>query len=161
DNVPKWTADAHVTLLASGGGDLWLKAVDLWWKYEKAANFVGPAKGKGTALRPKEVSGWIARARSGGPVPAIMDVFSFAVKWWAWWVDINPKWRARTAGVAIRLEKKGDGDWGSVASTGPNGMLNVLICLRWWFDALRGDEGGMGGWKEALEDVVWALERIW
>ncbi|KAJ7768419.1 hypothetical protein B0H16DRAFT_1453125 [Mycena metata] len=142
NNVPKWATDTHVTLLAGGGGDLWVKAVDLWWKYEKAASFVGPAKGKGTALRPKEVSGWIARARTGGPVPAIVDVFSFAAKWWSWW-------------------KEGEGDWASVASTGPNGMLNILICLRWWCDALGGDEGEMGGWKEALEDVVWALERIW
>ncbi|KAJ7015993.1 hypothetical protein C8F04DRAFT_919604, partial [Mycena alexandri] len=76
------------------------------------------------------------------------------------WVEINPKWRTRTAGVATRLEKEGEGDWASVASTGPNGILNILICLRWWRDALSGDEAEIGRWKEALEDVVWALERI-
>ncbi|KAJ7025062.1 hypothetical protein C8F04DRAFT_1269669 [Mycena alexandri] len=162
DNVPKWATSAHGVLLAGGGGETWLKTVDLWWVYEKRARFVGPAKGKGTALRPKEVSGWIARARSGGPVPAIADVYSFASKWWAWWVEINPKWRTRTDGVGVptRLRKEGEGDWDSVASTGPNGMLNILMCLRWWYDALKGDEGGMAGWKEAVEDVNWALERI-
>ncbi|KAJ7015982.1 hypothetical protein C8F04DRAFT_983761 [Mycena alexandri] len=148
-------------LVAGGGGDLWAKMVDLWWKYEKAAGFVGPAKGKGTALRPKEVSGWIARARSGGPVPAIVDVYAFASKWWTWWVEINPKWRTRTGGVVTRLGKEGEGDWSLMASTGPNGMLNILVCLRWWYDALKGDEGGMSEWKEAVEDVNWALERIW
>ncbi|KAJ7016741.1 hypothetical protein C8F04DRAFT_980718 [Mycena alexandri] len=159
DDVPKWATDAHVTLLAGGGGDIWVKVVELWWNYEKAARFVGPSKGKGTAKRPKEVSGWINRARTGGPSPAIIDVFSFASRWWGWWVEINPAWRIRT--VANRLEKGGEGDWDSVASTGPNGMLNVLICLRWWYDALAGDDTAMAGWKEALEDVEWALEHIW
>ncbi|KAJ7029316.1 hypothetical protein C8F04DRAFT_907643, partial [Mycena alexandri] len=159
ENIPKWAADAHVTLLAGGGGEVWTKLVNLWWDYEKAARFLGPAKGKGTAIRPKEVSGWINRARTGGPSPAIIDVYSFASRWWAWWVEINPAWRARTGGVVMkRLAKEGEGDWGSVASTGPNGMLNILICLRWWYDALGGNEGGKAGWKEALEDVVWALE---
>ncbi|KAJ7727256.1 hypothetical protein B0H16DRAFT_1331652 [Mycena metata] len=161
DNIPKWAGDAHVALLAGGGGDVWVKVVNLWWDYETKAKFVGPSKGKGTAKRPKEVSGWISRARSGGPVPAIIDVFSFAARWWAWWVEINPTWRARTGSVKTRLVKEGEGDWGSVASSGPNGMLNILICLKWWYDALAGDEGGMEGWKEAVEDVEWALSRIW
>ncbi|KAJ7019133.1 hypothetical protein C8F04DRAFT_976131 [Mycena alexandri] len=161
DNVPKWAADAHATLLTGGGGEVWAKVVTYWWDYEKAANFLGPNKGKGTGKRPKEVSGWISRARTGGPSPAIVDVCSFASRWWVWWLEINPDWRARTGGVVQRLRKDGSGDWDSVASTGPNGMLNILICLRWWYDALGGNEDGMAEWKEALEDVQWALEGIW
>ncbi|KAJ7026235.1 hypothetical protein C8F04DRAFT_1268411 [Mycena alexandri] len=160
EGVP-WASDAHVALLAGGGGESWLKIVNWWWDYETKANYTGPSKGKGTTKRPKEVSAWISRARTGGPVPAIIDVFSFASRWWVWWVEINPSWRKRTGDVVQRLSKEGDGDWASVASSGPNGMLNILICLRWWYDAVVGDEGGMAGWKEAIEDVEWALERIW
>ncbi|KAJ7018310.1 hypothetical protein C8F04DRAFT_1199093 [Mycena alexandri] len=159
-NVPKWASDAHAALLAGGGGDLWVRIVNLWWDYETKAKYVGPARGKGTGKRPKEVSAWIGRARSGGPVPAIIDVSSFASRWWTWWEEINPAWRGRTGTVAKRLVKEGDGDWASVASSGPNGMLNIVICLKWWHDALRGDAGGMAGWNEAVEDVAWALERI-
>ncbi|KAJ7038842.1 hypothetical protein C8F04DRAFT_881302, partial [Mycena alexandri] len=135
----------------------WAKVIELWWAYEKAAQFKGPSKGKGTGIRPKEVSGWISRARTGGPNPAIIDVVSFASRWWTWWVEINPAWRARTGTMVKRLAKEGNGDWDSVASTGPNGILNILICLRWWYDALNGDQGGMSRWKEALEDVEWAM----
>ncbi|KAJ7041710.1 hypothetical protein C8F04DRAFT_909540, partial [Mycena alexandri] len=156
---PVWASDARATLLAGGGGDVWAETVNIWWDHEKTANFVGASKGKGTAKRPKEVSGWIARARSGGPQPPIIDVYSFAVRWWLWWVEINPKWRVRTGTTLDRLAKEGDGAWDSVVSTGPNGMLNVLICLRWWYDALGGDEGGRAGWNEALEDVNWVLQR--
>ncbi|KAJ7723989.1 hypothetical protein B0H16DRAFT_1333762, partial [Mycena metata] len=107
--------------------------------------------------RPKEVSGWVSRARSGGPQPAIVDVFSFAARWWNWWESINPEWRVQKGN---RLLREGEGSWDSVAQTGPNGMLNVLICLRWWYDALKGDEAAMGDWKEALSDVEWALKGI-
>ncbi|KAJ7699818.1 hypothetical protein B0H16DRAFT_1245924, partial [Mycena metata] len=147
-------------LLVGGGGDSWGKVVNMWWDQEKKASFVGPGKGKGTAMRPKEVSGWISRARSGGPQPRIIDVFVFAARWWAWWLEINPQWRVQTGTTVKHLAKEGEGDWDSLASTGPNGMLNVVICLRWWRDALGGDEGGMAGWNEAVEDVKWALERI-
>ncbi|KAJ7734671.1 hypothetical protein B0H16DRAFT_1327429, partial [Mycena metata] len=114
-------------------------------------------KGKGASVRPKEVSGWVSRVRSGGPQPAIVDVFSFAARWWNWWESINPEWRVRKGN---RLLREGEGSWDSVAQTGPNGMLNVLICLRWWYDALKGDEAAMGDWKEALSDVEWALKGI-
>jgi hypothetical protein len=82
-------------------------------------------------------------------------MYTFAAGWWKWWEAINPSWCKRDAGG--RLNKEGDGDWGSIAQTGPNGMLNVLICLRWWRDALRGD---LGGWEEAPQVVEWALKGI-
>ncbi|KAJ7017202.1 hypothetical protein C8F04DRAFT_979767 [Mycena alexandri] len=155
--VQKWAADAQVNLLAGGGGEVWAKVVNMWWKREEANKFQGPAKGKGVSLRPKEVSGWVSRAHSGGPHPAIVDTISFAVRWWNWWGSINPEWQVRKGN---RLLREGEGSWDPVAQTGPNGMLNVLICLRWWYDALKGDEGAIGEWKEALSDVEWALKGI-
>ncbi|KAJ7023341.1 hypothetical protein C8F04DRAFT_1193592 [Mycena alexandri] len=133
--VPEWPADGRVTLLQGGGGDEWAGLVDLWWAYEKSGKFVGPAKGKGTAKRLKEVSGWVGRARSG-----VVDL-----------VDIHqPVW----------LAKAGEGDWKLVAQTGPNGMLNVLICLRWWYDGLKNDAPEIVKWREAVDDVQWAMKSI-
>ncbi|KAJ7029086.1 hypothetical protein C8F04DRAFT_923292, partial [Mycena alexandri] len=142
-------------LLEGGGGSVWAGIVNMWWEREKAKKFECPARGKGASIRPKEVSGWVSRARTRGPHPPIIDTFSFAVRWWKWWESINPEWRVRKEG---RLLREGEGSWDSVAQTGPNGMLNVLICLRWWYDALKGDEGAMDDWKEALADVEWALK---
>ncbi|KAJ6453228.1 hypothetical protein C8R47DRAFT_997832, partial [Mycena vitilis] len=155
DGVPKWAADARETLQAGGGGEIWKKVVDMWWMREKAAAFGGPAKGPMVKLRPKEVKGWVARARTGGPSPAIVDAYTFAASWWKWWVAINPPWRQLEGGN--RLKKEGDGDWSSLAQTGPNGMLNVLICLCWWRDILRSD---FEDWEEALADVNWVLKAI-
>ena len=44
-------------------------------------------------------------------------------------------------------------------ATGPNGHLNVLVCLRWWRNALR-DDTDVGGWDTAVADVKWALEQL-
>ncbi|KAJ7015760.1 hypothetical protein C8F04DRAFT_985006, partial [Mycena alexandri] len=89
--------------------------------------------------------------------PAVTDVYAFAAQWWVWWVSINPAWRER---VGDRLAKAGEGDWKSVAQTGPNGMLNVLICLRWWYDTLKNDASEIVKWKEAVDDVEWAMKGI-
>ncbi|KAJ7623834.1 hypothetical protein DFH06DRAFT_1008703, partial [Mycena polygramma] len=142
-------------LRTGGGGEKWEKVVELWWTRETAAAFGGPPKGAKPNLRPKEVKGWVARARTGGPSPAIVDVYSFAADWWKWWVAINPSWRQLEGGR--HLKKEGEGDWGSAAHTGPNGMLNVLVCLRWWRDVLRGE---FGDWEEALADVEWVLNEV-
>ncbi|KAJ7045337.1 hypothetical protein C8F04DRAFT_939704 [Mycena alexandri] len=121
--------------------------VETWWKHEKLASFEGPAKGLLPSRRPAQVTTWIGRGREGEPNPPIVDVYAFASTWWSWWCAINPEWRKR---VGFRMERSGEGDWGSTGATGPNGFLNVMICLRWWRDALRDD---LRGWDEAVADV--------
>ncbi|KAJ7081478.1 hypothetical protein C8R43DRAFT_909855, partial [Mycena crocata] len=104
--------------------------------------------------RPPQVGNWIGRGRTGQPVPPLTDVYAFASQWWKWWVALNPPWRKRTA-KGTRMERRGGGDWGSLIETGPNGLLSVLICLRWWKDA-----GAVGDWEEALADVDWVLHAV-
>ncbi|KAJ7164816.1 hypothetical protein C8R43DRAFT_878563 [Mycena crocata] len=145
--------------MAGGGGDAWAELVGLWWQHEKAAGFDGPKKGKNVKMRPEEVKGWVGRARQGGPSPPIGDLYAFITVWWRWWVSINPGWRARK-GTPERLERTGEGDWSCLSGeTGPNGLLNVLVCLRWWRDLLRGDLDA-AGWDDAVSDVLWVLKGL-
>ncbi|KAJ7234323.1 hypothetical protein B0H12DRAFT_1028108 [Mycena haematopus] len=131
-------------------------ATELWWKREQAVNFQGPARGAGAGVRPVEIKGWVARARIGGPSPAIRNAKDFGARFWKWWVSINPDWRVRAGGE--RLVQKGDGDWTALVSqTGPNGLLNAMICLRWWRDELTEESKE---WKEAVADVRWVLEKL-
>ncbi|KAK7018520.1 hypothetical protein R3P38DRAFT_2784329 [Favolaschia claudopus] len=148
DDGAKWEA----------GGEKWEGMVSKWWANEEAASFTGPAKGVGTKVRPKQVGAWIKRGRTGGPEPAIGDVSAFSVGWWVWWVEINPKWRKRVEGGRRLARDTTAGDWTELQSqTGPNGLLNALICLRWWKDATRGESDD---WNEALEDVSWVLDKM-
>jgi hypothetical protein len=93
---------------------------------------------------------WVQRARIG--TPEIKNVETFAKEWAAWWQDINPAWRK----TSLPMEKK-DGPWAFMDLPGPNGFLNVLICLKWWRERLQGDSEE---WKEAVNDVTWVLERM-
>ncbi|KAJ7481673.1 hypothetical protein FB451DRAFT_977322, partial [Mycena latifolia] len=156
DSVPMWVADARKALRDGEGGESWDRVVELWWAVEEKGAFQGPGKGVAAKIRPAQVGGWIQRARTGGPSPAVKDLYAFTVQWWKWWVAMNPGWRARIDG-GKRLEKGGEGEWGSVAQTGPNGLLNVLICLRWWRDELRQGDAATE-WAEAVDDVRWVLE---
>ncbi|KAK7016262.1 hypothetical protein R3P38DRAFT_3203083 [Favolaschia claudopus] len=165
DSETGWATHSREVLLKTdegeqwkAGGEKWEGVVAKWWAKEEAASFQGPAKGAGTKLRPKQVGAWIKRARTGGPQPTVSDTFGFSVVWWKWWVSINPDWRKRKDGGRRMERDTTTGDWGVLQSqTGPNGLLNVLICLRWWKDAMRMEAGD---WDEALEDVSWVLDRL-
>ncbi|KAK7057369.1 hypothetical protein R3P38DRAFT_2759634 [Favolaschia claudopus] len=160
DGVPNWASYSKSQLVCAELGELWGKVVDLWWKREVSADFDGPAKGLKTKQRPSEVKGWIQRKRVGGPQPSITDVFGFSVTWWMWWVAMNPEWRTRlNNGRRLSRADETEGDWSELrAQTGPNGLLNVLICLRWWKAAERVVE--CGDWNEAVEDVLWVLQKL-
>jgi hypothetical protein len=155
--IPHWAAEARVTLQGEGGV-VWGRVLEMWWKCEEAAQFNGPPRGQSPKNRPAQVAAWIARAREGGPKPAIVDVFAFASKWWSWWIEINPEWRRNSKNAEERLAKSVAGEWGGTVQTGANGLLNVLICLRWWRDAIRDTE--LPAWEEAVGDVHWVLESV-
>ncbi|KAJ7084773.1 hypothetical protein B0H15DRAFT_783613 [Mycena belliarum] len=131
----------------------------MWWARELAHAFEGPARGY-TDGRPAQVSYWTSRARRGKPKPEIVEAKAFADKWWAWYGKMNPEWRVETTAGPGHFERgRSDGGWDVLAYTGPNGMLNVLICLRWWRDAIDTVED-QAAWNDAVEDVAWVLEEM-
>ncbi|KAJ7030998.1 hypothetical protein C8F04DRAFT_960955 [Mycena alexandri] len=142
--------------------EIWKTLVGLWWEKEKACAFAGPSRGY-TEGRPIQVSEWVRYARKAPVKPPIDDVEAFGQKWWEWWVLMNPNWRERSSFAPRthpRLEQTAGGEeWGAVDYSGPNRILNVLICLRWWKDAM-GPNDDEEYWVEAVEDVIWALGQI-
>ncbi|KAJ7018157.1 hypothetical protein C8F04DRAFT_977733 [Mycena alexandri] len=154
--------DAKKALETGKTERVWETLVDLWWNKEQARGFVGPSRGF-TEGRPIQVAEWVRYARKAPVKPPIDDVEAFGQMWWEWWVMMNPNWRAHTSfekRTHPRLEQTAGGEeWGAVDFSGPNGILNVLICLRWWRDAM-GPEDDEDYWIEAVEDVIWALETI-
>lgn len=107
-------------------------------------------KGHSAKLRPAQVGAWVQRARIG--TPEIKDVAVFGREFWTWWQDINPVWRK----ISLPMEKK-DGSWACMDLPGPNGFLNVLMCLWWWRNKM---EEPSQDWREAVEDVTWVLRRM-
>ena len=79
------------------------------------------------------------------------DSESFAPSWWKWWDGLNPEWRPRKDGRPVQ---GGTGDWSSMLKPGPNGFLTIIGSLA----ALRAVS--IDGWRAALSDVEWVLERV-
>ncbi|KAJ6451813.1 hypothetical protein C8R47DRAFT_916658, partial [Mycena vitilis] len=98
--------------------------------------------------RPKEVKDWVGRARHY--TPTIADADAFGEVWWDWWVDINPSWR----GKRRPMNRFEGSSWSCMDYPGQNGFLNILMCLKWWRDAMETESRD---WKDAIEDVTWAL----
>lgn len=101
-------------------------------------------------LRPVQVGAWAQRARSG--ILDIRDIEAFGKTWTEWWRDINPLWR-KAATPMLRT----DGDWASLDLLGPNGFLNILICLKWWRERLEQESPA---WRNRVEDMLWVLKRM-
>ncbi|KAJ7753700.1 hypothetical protein B0H14DRAFT_3512712 [Mycena olivaceomarginata] len=80
---------------------------------EEAWNFASSTKSLPTTLRPKAVGVWVKNARKG--VPKIGLSGEMEDQWWAWWKGINPSWRC----------------------PGQNGLLNVVITLKWWHGSME------------------------
>jgi hypothetical protein len=117
---------------------------------------MGMLKGKSLSPkgRPRAVAWWIQRARKG--TPPITGVEEFAEQWHEWWRVLNPEWRVGDKG---KMCWEGGSDWGVLKVSGVNGLLSVLMCLRWWKGALTAGAGD-SGWRDAVDDVTWVLQQL-
>ncbi|KAJ7767597.1 hypothetical protein B0H14DRAFT_2402747 [Mycena olivaceomarginata] len=167
--APKeWVLKAKALLEEKAFDGPWPRLVEQWYRREESKSFVSPVsflharyregkltvtgqpKGHPAKLRPAQVGAWVQRARQR--TLDIQDVEAFGKTWTDWWRDINPPWRK-----AITPMPRTDGDWVLLDLPGPNGFLNVLVCLKWWRERLEQESPV---WREGVEDVLWVLERM-
>ncbi|KAJ7923568.1 hypothetical protein B0H13DRAFT_1602476, partial [Mycena leptocephala] len=153
--APKeWVVKAKKSLEEDDMGPKWVELVGEWYRREEGKGFISPVSSISlTSARTfllTSVGAWVQRARIG--TPEIKDVAVFGREFWTWWQDINPVWRK----ISLPMEKK-DGSWACMDLPGPNGFLNVLMCLWWWRNKM---EEPSQDWREAVEDVTWVLRRM-
>ncbi|KAJ7593172.1 hypothetical protein C8J56DRAFT_779529 [Mycena floridula] len=140
-------------------GAHWQKLVKTWVALESHYGFSNPRNvALGGPGRPSGIAWWKSRARPAERLPPdCADVAAFAQSWWTWWKSINPVWRPKTDDGMLLCE--GTGDWDILGNcAGLNGMLSVIVCLRWWSLAAKGNAGD--DWLAAVDDVVWVMEQI-
>ncbi|KAJ7728989.1 hypothetical protein B0H14DRAFT_2409818 [Mycena olivaceomarginata] len=134
-----------------GMGPDWEQLVERWWMLEERWKFATSTKSHPTKDRPAAVAVWVKNARKGMPDIGTPEVMERG--WWAWWKAINPEWRLRDG----ELIQEGNGSWTVLRCPGQNGLLNVVVCLKWWYCAM---ETPSDAWKSAVLDVKWVLEKI-
>ncbi|KAJ7833720.1 hypothetical protein B0H14DRAFT_3462540 [Mycena olivaceomarginata] len=108
---------------------------------EEAWNFASSTSLCRQHCSPKAVGVWVKNARKG--VPKIGLSGEMEDQWWAWWKGINPSWR-----------------WDVLKCPGQNGLLNVVITLKWWHGSMEtpseswepcGRRCGVGAWEDVAK----------
>lgn len=119
-------------------------------------------KGLPTASRPPQIDWWVGRGRPYGTDVDIPDVKVFGDLWWKWWRGAQPSWRKPEDDDMVRVVR---GPWEKLDRPGQNGMLSVLICLKWWkveIDAMQGRKktAELKRWSEGVADAHWVLQGL-
>ncbi|KAJ7111418.1 hypothetical protein C8R44DRAFT_883216 [Mycena epipterygia] len=140
----KWVMEGKKSLLVDmPSGGVWGALVGSWWGLEKAARFQTSRKTLQGSRRPDEISYWAKHRREWMPT---IDQ-DFPKKFWEWWMSLNPT--CVHGGTLVRAEA--DGCWSLLQCLGCNGLLNVLMCLKWWRGLLAMDSEE---WLSAVADTT-------
>ena len=161
---PTWFKNGFKPLQEAELGEKWGGLLMKYTNLEARVNFVSP-KGIAHAFssdkRPSEVEWWIARARK--VQPTIKSLPKFEIGFWAWWKNLQPKWRevGDVEGMLTSTHRVRDGNWMELEKPGQNGFLTVVSLLCWWGLALR-DQRDVGDaqWQAAVDDVDWVLAQM-
>ncbi|KAF5348176.1 hypothetical protein D9757_014680 [Collybiopsis confluens] len=167
-DCPKWLSDAYTTLTSEGTPNhpLWRQALRDLVTLERYHEFEDRVISKGSTFssagRPKAFSWWFRNRKPIGRLPPT-EMFGktdeFATQWWQWYSIINPEWRERDGSGRIVVNGSGEGEWDEFDLPGQNGMLSLLVSLRWWYHLLPTPSDD---WILALRDVSWLIsELVW
>ncbi|KAG2145303.1 uncharacterized protein EDB93DRAFT_1104761 [Suillus bovinus] len=135
-----------------------IKLFDKLVRLEDASSFTNEKATLGCEHRLVEVHWWISHGHKGKPT--ILNLATFIMQWWSWWLTLQPEWRscqAPTLTACAILPRTDDGSWDSLNKPGANGMLSVVATLKWWADNTDGKDLC---WQEAADDVMWVLDRL-
>ncbi|KAF8228037.1 hypothetical protein L208DRAFT_1048235, partial [Tricholoma matsutake] len=84
---------------------------------------------------PAALSEWL-HTRDYFHPPEIPDPAAFGLEWLVWWNALQPAWRkAQTHGalpVALDPKCPSNHNLWSLCKGGPNGLVTVLISLKYW-----------------------------
>ncbi|PPQ78995.1 hypothetical protein CVT26_003941 [Gymnopilus dilepis] len=135
---------------------VWQLMTAEWVRFEKLNNFEESSKKLKPTNRPAAVGDWIKRARSSTYRPNI-DVNKFQSDFWAWYCNIQPKWRSISDGNTP-MEVRGK--WDEVDVPGVNGWPSVVAALFFWGVALGQARNQSDSWYSAVNDAYWVLNQL-
>lgn len=159
ESNPTWYNTLKIHLLA-GMEDLpaWVELVDAWFKLEQLHGFTKVGVGiPKTSDRPKVIDAWNKNGKVKNATLPKGTEGTLGKKTQKWWDDLNPAWRVRDLDGG--LLQTGQGDWGSLHVHGPNGLLLVVACLRFWY-FVGGSNVKDSEWLKLKNDVLWVLNKL-
>ncbi|KAJ7649147.1 hypothetical protein DFH06DRAFT_918972, partial [Mycena polygramma] len=156
-------------------GDSFNAVLRLFIELERGYRWtVGAVRGLSSTNRPSQVASWVSLGRGGrggwisnGVGPKIVSLAVFDAAWWAWWKELQPKWRVQDGGRPGRFTRdtyppRRKENWSSLRHPGQNGVLSLVATLYWWGKAVEqaGEREDRESWAEAVTDVKWMLRGL-
>ena len=87
----------------------------------------------------------------------IESVQMYEDEWVQWWTKAQPDWRSIET-WPFPKDDPGTEDWGSLFSSGKDGLYIVVMSLSWWAHAL--DPAVDFKIYDAVSDVSWVMEQL-
>lgn len=114
-----------------------------------------------TDLRPLEVREWMRASRGWADRNVVLK--DYEMVWWNWWSALQPSSRFEPSPSRSSLQVNSASrsilpptylmDWESIRKPGKNGLILVIMSLRWWGVASTAS----GQWQKAVDDVSSAI----
>ncbi|KAL1698293.1 hypothetical protein EV121DRAFT_218418, partial [Schizophyllum commune] len=171
-----WSDHVAKVVMACRRGQAWgsafADAVLAYHSYEETRGFRkdGGRKITNTALRPAVYQTWTKCARPYNRVMTLENIDAYRQQWWNWWTDLMPSVRRLPSGGLVPpfdIVKKVNGadQWeGLDEICGKDGMLQFLLTLLWWGDAIHSqtprNEKHLADWVAACVDFAGTLSAI-
>ncbi|KAI0692694.1 hypothetical protein C8T65DRAFT_586407 [Cerioporus squamosus] len=157
DGWSDWGQRAFAHFTEQSYSNDFARAVFRWTVLEDRYSWEKSTKGYRAQLRPTAIANWMRLDRRvHAKIPKLPPVEEYAASWWAWWLSLQPEWRAMDS--AGRPLRSGEGPWDDLVQPGQNGMLLVLLSLVWWHGLVS--ESSRGDWDAAVRDVAWVLDQM-
>ncbi|KAL1684546.1 hypothetical protein GGG16DRAFT_119691 [Schizophyllum commune] len=166
DPAASWFCDAWRYVAHDYGGDwaLLVREFGAWEEAHAFSNVKGTKALPTLSARPKEVATWISHARwnrgnSGEPTPKGPALSQKLLRgWWEWYRRLSPDWRDSRPDGTLEPISVTQEDMGRLECSGMNGILNLLVVLKWVKEGLLGSEGENqqrleAQWVDAVRDL--------
>ncbi|KAJ3912909.1 hypothetical protein F5877DRAFT_53301 [Lentinula edodes] len=162
ENALLWFRPAFEYLNYNLGED-YIYLISRWIELERNKNWAYSAKGISAKLRPKELSHWITNCRydrpNNDPKFRQHDIARFGTNFVTWWNSLICQISMVSGGNSDGRVRK---EWGTLNTSGKNGWLSVIVCLKWWGLGLGDDrEGALGAeWCCKVKEVSSVLNDL-
>lgn len=149
-----------VTFLDIDLGASYRRLLLQWMEMESRKRWISSLRHFKASQRPKELKKWVESGRYRSTITILPnDVPRFGKSVWKWWKSLQPAWR----GVDSQTERpehvnQMGNEWSTLDFSGPNGWLGILVCIRWWGEAVHGLKQDkrdrlMADWLALVEDT--------
>ncbi|KAL0573745.1 hypothetical protein V5O48_008206 [Marasmius crinis-equi] len=112
-----------------------------------------------TRFRPIGFQQWFKNGRvdraSGFRTPPSVQLSEIRASWWKYFSDNMPEWRMRIDG---RVTLGGEGDWEDCELPGQDGVVLLIVALKWWHD-VGGIKDRISDWDQAAKALYFTLDQ--